>query len=42
MDAESLGGGGAGSVRPSIGVNSSEADGVGEVMCANVSDNGQA
>lgn len=31
-----------GSVRPSIGVNSSEADGVGEVICANVSDNGRA
>ena len=38
MDEESPGGGGIGSVRPSIGENSSEAEGVGEVMCANVSD----
>ena len=37
--AESPGGGGIGSVGPSIGVKSSEAEGVGEVICANVSDN---
>ena len=36
---ESPGGDGIGSVRPSIGVKSSEAEGVGEVICANVSDN---
>lgn len=37
--AESPGGGGIDSVRPSIGVKNSEAEGVGEVICANVSDN---
>jgi hypothetical protein len=36
VDAQNPGGGGGvDSVRPSIGVNSSETEGVGEVMCAN-------
>ena len=34
---ENPGRGGNGSMRPSIGVNGSETEGVGEVMCANVS-----
>lgn len=38
MGAESPGGVGIESMRPSIGVNSSETEGVGEVICANVSD----
>lgn len=40
VGVESPGGGGMNSMRPSIGVNNSEAEGVGEVMCANVSDKG--
>ena len=36
MDTQNPGGGGGvDSVRPSIGLNSSETEGVGEVMCAN-------
>ena len=38
VDVESPGGGENGSVRSSRGVNNSEAEGVGEVMCANVAD----
>jgi hypothetical protein len=41
VGALSLGGGAVDSVPPSIGVNNSEADGVGEVMCANVSGKGE-
>ena len=40
MGVDNPGGDGIGSMRPSIGVNSSETEGVGEVICANVSDDG--